>query len=218
MKITKYIHSFVMVEEGKDKVLVDPGPFSFIEDAVRAESFDGVKAIFITHKHADHYDPHAIKKILKNNPKALIFGNKETVEVLDEAGIGAEIFEKGDKEIGELRVTAFFAVHEPLPDAVPANTAFLFNNDFLHPGDSFGSVIFDYTAKAIALPVFGPWMAVTEALDFVLEYKPKQVMPVHDGYVKDYFLERQYQNWERWLKDEGIKFNPCIDAGDSFKI
>ena len=218
MKITKYIHSFIMVEEGKNRVLVDPGPFSFIEESVRADQFEGIKAIFITHKHADHYDPVAIKRIAKNNPGMKVFCNSETTEVLEEVKIGAEVFEEGGREIGGFRVTAFFAEHESLPDAVPSNTAFLFNHTFLHPGDSFDPVIFNYPAKVIALPVFGPWMMVAKALEFVLKYSPEQIVPVHDGFVKDYFLERQYQNWERWLKGKGIKFNPCLDAGDSCKV
>jgi len=218
MKISKYIHSFIMVEEGRSRVLIDPGPFSFIEEQVKADRFEGIKAIFVTHKHADHYDPVAIKRIIKNNPKVKLFGNEATVEALEGAGIAAEVFEEGGREIGEFRVTAFFAKHEPLPDVVPPNTAFLFNHTFLHPGDSFDPVIFNYPAKVIALPIMAPWMAVMKALEFVLEYNPEQVMPVHDGFAKDYFLEKQYQNWERWLKEKGIRFNPCLDAGDSCRV
>jgi len=86
MKITKYIHSFIMVEEGKNRVLVDPGPFSFIEESVRADQFEGIKAIFITHKHADHSI--GLIGLLKTmelsgyNKTLFIYGPKGTKEFL----------------------------------------------------------------------------------------------------------------------------------------
>jgi len=107
MKITKYIHSFIMVEEGKNRVLVDPGPFSFIEESVRTDQFEGIKAIFITHKHADHYDPVAIKRIAKNNPGMKVFCNSETAEVLEEVKIGQKFLRRAEEKLEGLELPLF---------------------------------------------------------------------------------------------------------------
>jgi hypothetical protein len=61
MRITKYIHSCLLVEKGLDKILFDPGKFSFVEGLVKPAQFHDLSAIVLTH-HA------ALKKILDNNP------------------------------------------------------------------------------------------------------------------------------------------------------
>ena len=41
---------------------------------------------------------------------------------------------------------------------------------------------------------------------------------MHDGFVKDFFTERQYQNWDSLLTDRGMKFNGLRKPGDSIEI
>jgi len=49
MKITKYIHSCVLVEDGNTKVLFDPGYMSFVEGMVKPEDFSDISAVILTH-------------------------------------------------------------------------------------------------------------------------------------------------------------------------
>ncbi|MGI8786239.1 MAG: hypothetical protein ACR2HG_00575 [Pyrinomonadaceae bacterium] len=45
MKITKYIHSCLVIEKGLDRILFDPGLFSFVEGAVKPNQFQNIQAI-----------------------------------------------------------------------------------------------------------------------------------------------------------------------------
>jgi L-ascorbate metabolism protein UlaG (beta-lactamase superfamily) len=218
MKISKYIHSCILLESKKERLLIDPGPFTFIEGKVKAGDFKGVTTILFTHKHYDHYDIDALKEILQNNPEARVFTNKTTAETLNEGGISVDILEQGTITRGHFTISASPMEHEPLPLPVPQNTAFLINKQFLHPGDSLSRKIFDSAVEVLALPVAAPWLTMLSSLDFACRYKPEQVLPVHDGFVKDFFTERQYQNWDRLLADRGMKFNGLRKPGDCIEI
>jgi L-ascorbate metabolism protein UlaG (beta-lactamase superfamily) len=218
MKISKHIHSCILVEENNERILIDPGPFSFIEGLVKPEEFTGINAILITHKHGDHYDVNAIKEILENNSGAKVFANKVMVEELEKSEISAEVFESGEKKIGNFSVSALPAEHQPLPSPVPPNTAFLINSVFLHPGDSFDKKIFDTKARILALPVAAPWLNIMESLKFVSNYKPSEVIPIHDGHIKDFFTAGQYKNWDKLLRDKNIKFHPLQKPGEGIDV
>ncbi len=49
MKISKYIHSCLLLEKQGFKLLIDPGKFSFAEGLVKPADFKDVDAIIITH-------------------------------------------------------------------------------------------------------------------------------------------------------------------------
>ena len=218
MRIYKYIHSCFLLEKDNNKILIDPGPFTFIENKVKPEDFQNINAILITHQHYDHYDPEAIKIILSNNSDCQIFTNQSTSEVLKEVGIDSEILEKGVKQIANFEVKAFFAEHEPLPLPLPPNTAFLIDDLFLHPGDSFDKSIFKTKAKVLALPVAAPWLNIMQSLEFVSQYKPEHVLPAHDGFIKDFFIKGQYGLWDKILAEKQMKFHKLDDPGKSMEI
>ena len=77
MKITKYGHACLVVEQGENRLIVDPGFYT--EDLPEVSN---VAAIVITHQHDDHcYEPQ-LDRILANNPDAKIFGPDEVVKRL----------------------------------------------------------------------------------------------------------------------------------------
>jgi L-ascorbate metabolism protein UlaG (beta-lactamase superfamily) len=218
MKISKYIHSCILLESKRERLLIDPGPFTFMEGKVEASDFKGVTTVLFTHKHYDHYDIDALKEILKNNPEAQVLTNMTTAETLREGDILVDILEEGTVTRGNFTIQAYPMEHEPLPLPVPPNTGFLINEQLLHPGDSFSQKIFSRAVQVIALPVAAPWLTMLSSLDFACRNRPEQVLPVHDGFVKDFFTERQYQNWEILLADRGMKFNGLRNPGDSIEI
>jgi L-ascorbate metabolism protein UlaG (beta-lactamase superfamily) len=65
MRVTKFGHSCLLVEEGGARVLLDPGTFS--------EGFEGLEdltAVCLTHQHADHLDAERLRLVLDRNPGA----------------------------------------------------------------------------------------------------------------------------------------------------
>jgi L-ascorbate metabolism protein UlaG (beta-lactamase superfamily) len=88
MRVYKFIHSCLVVEEGEDKILFDPGMFSFMEGLVTPDAFKDVGTIIITHNHPDHVDVAALQKIVELSG-AMVITNSETQDALTKEGIKA---------------------------------------------------------------------------------------------------------------------------------
>jgi L-ascorbate metabolism protein UlaG (beta-lactamase superfamily) len=124
MKITKYIHSCLLIENEADKILFDPRKFSFVEGKVKPSQFTDLLAIILTHNHPDHIDADSLKEIIENNPNAVLFANTEIKNKLAEKEIAVEAFETGTRRVGNFNIEAFDAPHEKiLADEIPQNTA-----------------------------------------------------------------------------------------------
>jgi L-ascorbate metabolism protein UlaG (beta-lactamase superfamily) len=82
MRVAKFIHSCLLVENGTDRVLIDPGTFTFAGSTVPLETFDRIAAIVITHRHADHVDQAAVKRILERNRSAIVLASADVRELL----------------------------------------------------------------------------------------------------------------------------------------
>lgn len=109
MKITKYIHSCLVIEKGLDRILFDPGLFSFAENQVKPSQFQNLNAVVLTHYHPDHIDEESLKTIIENNPNAVVLANAEIVGKLAEKNITAEVFETGRRTAGNFVFKAFDA-------------------------------------------------------------------------------------------------------------
>lgn len=44
MRISKYIHSCLLIEKGGDRILFDPDKFSYVEGLVKPEQFESLTA------------------------------------------------------------------------------------------------------------------------------------------------------------------------------
>ena len=219
MRITKYIHSCLVIEKGSDKILFDPGVFSFVEGKVKPDQFQSIQAIILTHNHPDHIAPDALKEIINNNPQATVLANSEIVGKLAEKDITAEVFETGQRSVAGFMLKAFDAPHEKiLADELPQNTAYTIDDNILHPGDSLSKNLYELKGTPIlCLPVMAPWETELQTFEFAKKLAPQHVVPIHDGYAKDFFLESRYQTFDKFLTKEGIKFQWMSAAGDYFE-
>jgi L-ascorbate metabolism protein UlaG (beta-lactamase superfamily) len=214
MKISKYIHSCVLVEEGNTKILFDPGSFSFIEALVSPHIFTDISVICITHSHGDHVDVTALKIILANNPHAVLYTNASVRDMLAGENIFVELFESGTKQVGAFEIQAIAAEHERLLTPVPHNTAYLINTTLLHPGDSFHESLLAYAGiPVLALPLIAPWADKVRIAEFATALQPKHVIPIHDGFVKDFFREKNYKEFSIYLQSRGSTFHALKEPG-----
>lgn len=220
MRIAKYIHSCLLVENGNDKILFDPGKFSFVEGLVKPEVFRDLSAIILTHQHPDHVDDDSLKKILENNHSATVVANTEIQSRLSKEGIPAELLEDGSREVGSITLKAVAARHAKILDAAaPQNTAYIVNDALLHPGDSFDQALDAYQGvRILALPVMAPWTTELEVAEFAGRMLPQQIIPIHDGYAKDFFLEQRYENFEKHFSRLGIRFHRMNKPGDFIEV
>jgi len=220
MKIYKFLHSCLLVEGDGEKILFDPGFYSFIEEKIKPESFTNLSGILITHEHNDHLDRVSLKTILQNNPGAAVLTNSGVKNLLEKDDIQVTAVDDGKYKIGNFEIEIIPAEHEKLLFSVPQNTAYLINNKFLNPGDSLDKSLLQFkNIEVLALPVATvPWAKAVEVGEFTKLINPKIVIPVHDGGAKDIFLERQYQNYEKYFSQLGIKFQPLRNPDDFIEI
>jgi len=212
MKITKYGHACLLVEEQGVRFLFDPGTYS--PDAL----VEGVHAILITHNHQDHLDTGLIKQLLEENPGIKIITVAEAGKDLAEAGIPfITIEDGGELEVNGVSVRSFGKKHAYIYGDAPQcqNTVFMVANRFYHPGDSFH--VPSQPVEILALPVGGPWMKLSEAVDYAKQVKPKVAIPMHDAFYKEGGMQMVRGFVGRMIEPDGIDFRNLAD-GESVQL
>jgi L-ascorbate metabolism protein UlaG (beta-lactamase superfamily) len=215
MKITKYLHSCLLVEKEGGRLLFDPGKFSFVEGLVRPESFQGIQAIVLTHGHPDHLHTGALQKIADTNPQAEILTNAETAKLLSAAGMKATVYEQGERAVGTFSLQAIPARHDAiLGGDPPQNTAYLIDEALLNPGDSFSPELHPFAGVPVLIvPVMAPWGNELQMMSFVEAMKPRVVVPVHDGFAKAFFIAQRYEFFADEFGQRGITFADLQQPG-----
>ncbi|GAA3964431.1 MBL fold metallo-hydrolase [Mucilaginibacter dorajii] len=219
MKITKYLHSCLVFELDGYKLLFDPGKFSFAEGEVTAEMFKDVNAVIITHIHPDHYDVKILKEILTLSG-AIVITNTQIGADLDKAGIVYTILEEGTANFGPFILKAFPVAHEPIMDnPLPQMTGFIINDKVLHPVDSMEDKLLEYKGIELLLMVtMAPFANELRISGFADRLEPKQILPVHDGYAKEFFIKQRYTAYGKHFDKRGIKFHEIYKVGDGITI
>lgn len=70
----------------------------------------------------------------------------------------------------------------------------------------------------MALPVMAPWLTEPAAAAFGSRMKPKRVLPVHDGHVKDFFLSARYAAYTNYFSGIGVQFENLLTAGAAINL
>jgi L-ascorbate metabolism protein UlaG (beta-lactamase superfamily) len=219
MKITKYIHSCLVFELNGHKLLFDPGNFTFAEGLVTPDVFADVNGIIITHIHPDHLDTENLKKIIELS-KATVYTNSEVGAAIQKEGLQYELIEDGIFYIGPFKLEAIPVVHEPLLDSpIPQMTGFIINDKVLHPVDSMEPKLINYQGiELLVMVTMAPFTNELKIADFADNIRPKQILPVHDGYAKPFFVRQRFENYAKHFEKSGIKFNTIYQPGDSINI
>jgi L-ascorbate metabolism protein UlaG (beta-lactamase superfamily) len=181
MRITKFGHCCLLIEEGGARILIDPGVYSSTQNELK-----NLDAVLITHEHTDHCDVGSLKAVLPNNPKATIFTNKGVGIQLSKEGLSYSLLEDGKSITArDVKIEAIGEKHALVYQGIPQvdNTGYMVAKKLFYPGDALN--IPQENVGVLALPVAGPWMRLSEAIDYAKEVKPKICFPVHDGNLKD---------------------------------
>ncbi|MDB5204885.1 MAG: putative Zn-dependent hydrolase [Candidatus Taylorbacteria bacterium] len=178
MKITKYGHCCLLVEEKGVRVLTDPGSYTTTQNEVK-----NIDVVLITHEHGDHFHIESVKEILKSNPETLIVTNNAVNELLKKENIlNTKIVEDGESfEYKGIKLSGYGKTHAIIYQEFGSveNTGYMIGERLYYPADAFHNP--QVPVEILALPVAGPWMKISEAIDFALEIKPKKYFAVHDG-------------------------------------
>ena len=208
VKISKHVHSCLLIEDGGKVVLVDPGNYSREEKGLSINAIPQLDALVITHEHQDHFDMPTVQLLVAKFPNLPIFTTPSVKDMLANEHIEAQT--TGNEFIQLIPVP-----HEKIwmGEPVPNVMATIFNR-FTTPGDSHS---FKTTTEILALPVQAPWGSTTRAVELALELKPKVIIPIHDWHWRDEARRGIYARLVDYFAQFGIDFK-AVETGQSFDV
>lgn len=181
--------------------MTDPGTFSAGFEAAR-----NIDIVLITHEHGDHFHLESLKVVLANNPQAKVITNSAVGALMKSDGLDFDLLEHGqsrkDKDVLIEGIGTEHAVIHPIVPGV-VNTGYFIGGKLFYPGDAFTNP--ERQVDILALPVAGPWMKISEAVDYANLIKPKVWVPVHDGHIK---VDMSYRIADMILNTMGLSGNP----------
>jgi L-ascorbate metabolism protein UlaG (beta-lactamase superfamily) len=191
MKVTKYSHACVRLEEGGRVLVIDPGEWS------EAEALVGADAVLITHEHSDHIEVARLAKarIPVFAPAGAAISGLEVTWVssgqrFEAAGFG--IHAVGDRH-------AF--IYRGEPDC--ANLGYVVDGRIYHPGDSV--FVPDEPIETLLVPAQGSWLKLAEAIDFVRAINPSHTHPIHENGLSERGLA-SVSAWFRRATHNGYRY------------
>ena len=197
MKITKYLHSCLLIQNAKTTVLIDPGNYTFQEQVFPFDTIPTIDYIAITHEHQDHMDPDFIKALVEKYPHVRIIANEVIKELLVKNALVVE-----STASNPLSTTLLH--HEEMLDfPLPINWGITVFDALFHPGDSLQ---FTSSPKILALPIQAPWGSMVHAARQGLAAKPQYILPIHDYHWKDDARLTFYQWLTSYFAQHNITF------------
>jgi L-ascorbate metabolism protein UlaG (beta-lactamase superfamily) len=212
MKFTKYGHACQLIEEGEAKILIDPGGLSS-----GFEGLTGLSAVLLTHQHSDHLNVKHLSALLVKNPGMQIHGDEGTVaQVQKEAGLEVVAAHAGESfEVAGVSVKVIGTDHAVIHPTIPGipNVGYLIAGRFFYPGDNY--TLPGEPVAVLAVPTCGPWMKVSEAIDYMLAVDPEVAIPVHEGLLA--LPDVYYMHLRHFAEPAGVEFR-VVANGTSTEV
>ncbi|WP_298752768.1 MBL fold metallo-hydrolase [uncultured Serinicoccus sp.] len=221
MQITHLGHACLLVEVADQRILLDPGVFSSVEDVT------GLTAVVVTHQHPDHLDPERTAPLLAANPQARVLMEAQTAQSVAESAYAdrvgtlsaGESVELGPADSpGRVTLTGVGDRHAVIHPYVPriGNTGVVVRAEgepvLYHPGDALDGD--PGPVDLLGVPVSAPWGKVAEAIAFVRRIAPAQgVVPIHDGLLNDRGRGMYLQHIGDFGADGGVAVHDLRGAG-----
>jgi L-ascorbate metabolism protein UlaG (beta-lactamase superfamily) len=208
MKIIKYLHSCLIIEEQGKTFLIDPGQYTYDAKIFPLETIPNIDHILISHEHLDHFSLPFVKEVLTKFPNLSIITNESVCSLLEKETIEATT--EGNDYIIVQPVP-----HEDIVFATPPlNVMFTLFGKFSDPGDSHH---FSTTASILALPIQAPWGSFADAIKLAEAISPQYVIPIHDWHWKDEVRKGMYQHAAEYLQQSDIIFKG-LETGEIIEI
>ena len=219
MKMTKYSHSCVRFEKNGSVLVLDPGNFSEVEEAL-----DGADAILVTHEHPDHIDRERVLPILAERadlqlyaPSALAGSLRDAVAE-DVSGRIHDVEPDAAFEIAGIGIRSFGGQHALIHPLIPmiGNLAYLVEESIYHPGDSF-IVPNGLKASTLLLPIHAPWSKIGEVIDFLIACGAGTAYPIHDALLNGDGRKMVEKHLDRFGGMYGTRYVP-LAPGDTVEL
>lgn len=197
MRLTKWTHSCVRLEDGDRALVIDPGAFSEVDAAL-----EGVQHVLITHQHEDHVDVPAVERAASRDSALRVWAPGSVAGLLSALGDRVTVVGPGDSfSAGGFEVSAHGGQHALIHTSIPvvSNVGYLVGGLY-HPGDSLEVPVAD--VEILLTPVHAPWSSIGQVLDFVTGVRPRRALNLHDGLLND----RGHALVGRMLRSAGERF------------
>lgn len=187
MLLTKFSHSCVRLEQDGAVLVIDPGTFSEVEEAL-----EGASAILVTHEHPDHIDVDRVAAVLAAEASLELWALQGVADAVverlgDAAGGRIHTVAGGEKfTAAGFPVRTFGGQHALIHPLIPviANVGFLVGGTVYHPGDSF--IVPDgIEVGTLLVPVHAPWSKLAEVVDFVTSVRAPRAFQIHDALLNE---------------------------------
>lgn len=210
MKITKYIHSCLLVETPERVAIFDPGQFSWESQLINLDMLTRLDDIFITHEHPDHFYLPFLQALIAKFPEVRVTTNASIKQQLSDQGIVTVLTEPHDG------VELLTVPHESLAplDEAPEHIGFHYLDYLTHPGDSQH---FSESKAILALPMTAPWGSLVAAAEVAQNVKPRYIIPIHDWHWNQAAREQAYDRMEAFFKERDSIFIKPQD-GVAFEV
>lgn len=212
MRLTKFEHAALLLEDSGKKLFIDPGSFtSPLTDTANTA------AVVITHEHADHWTPEQVNRILDLNPGVPIYAPEGVAAAARDIAI--TVVHAGDSvEAGPFTLRFFGGRHAVIHESIPVvdNLGVLVNDELYYAGDSF-VIPEGVEIDVLAVPAGAPWMKVAETIDYVLATKPKRSFPTHEMVLSRGGKDMSNARIKWATEQNGGEFFP-LEPGDTLDL
>lgn len=212
MRVTKFEHASLRIDQNGETLLIDPGSFT-----TPLDDLGDVVAVVLTHEHPDHWTPEHLDRILRMAPGVPIFGPAGVARAAE--GYEVTVVSPGEtRTVGGFTLRFFGGTHEIIHSSIPVieNVGVLVNNELYYPGDSY-AVPEGVEVGTLAAPLGAPWLKIGEAIDYVLAVKPRRAFGTHDMTLSVAGKTMHRQRLE-WATQQGGGEFLVLEPGESLDI
>jgi L-ascorbate metabolism protein UlaG (beta-lactamase superfamily) len=178
MRISKYEHALLVLEQSAAQLVIDPGSYSNLPE------LQNVVAVVFTHLHDDHTSQEHAQTISRNFPAVKMFGTQEVVEKL--TGLDVQAVYHGDHyEVGPFQIDFYGDLHQVIHRSIPLvqNVGVMINSQLYYPGDSY--TFPEQSVEILACPTSAPWLRISDVIDFLDLIRPKKCFATHNALLSE---------------------------------
>jgi L-ascorbate metabolism protein UlaG (beta-lactamase superfamily) len=211
MRLTKFGHACVRLEDSGTAIVLDPGMFT------DATPLEGAAAVLITHEHPDHYSPDLLR-----GSAAPIFTIAAVAERIRTDA--PDVFERvtvvapGEQfTAAGVSVTAIGELHAEIHPELPRfhNSGYVLelgDSTVFHPGDALTGP--GREVDVLLLPVSAPWARSADLINFARDVKAPANVAIHDRVYSDAGSMIFDGQINTFLPKEGLTYHRLNDGQD----